>query len=242
MIDITAIPAERLALLDTAALFHGSHPASIRTSDCQHCARELLHEVVTGHHLDANLDDGSAWIGILPTLNDGSWRDDAHRTTVIRPYLRRLLELDPRQDQARLWPFVDYFYRSLVPELLERLKYPDEAAKLRASEGVIDQKSARDVACGLCHTLNRAVAFDLNNPVDLALDLARDLRRIFAFDLYSDFALAIDNTVYFAHVLTLGLDHSTRADQWEKITREILDRICGPITSVPTRIEGHTDD
>ena len=44
-IDITAIPADRLALLDTAVLYGGAHSGS-GGPDCQHCARELLHEAV----------------------------------------------------------------------------------------------------------------------------------------------------------------------------------------------------
>ena len=173
MLDITTIPVERLALLDTATLYHGPHGGGTGGADCEHCARELLHEVVTGKHRDATPQGLSEWINILPALNDGPWRDDAHRTEVIRPYLKRLLTLDPAQDEVRLWPFLDYVYRSLTPDLLDALGLPDKAAKLRATDPVIDQKSA--------------------------LALAR------------------------------ALAPSARADQWEKITRDVLDRICAPI-------------
>lgn len=39
-IDLTTIPAERLAMLDTATLYHGSHTGQ-GGPDCKHCAREF---------------------------------------------------------------------------------------------------------------------------------------------------------------------------------------------------------
>ncbi len=81
MIDLAIIPAERLALLDQATLYDGPHGGGTGGGpDCKHCARELLHEVVTGQHKDATPPGVTVFVDILPHMNDGPWRDDAHRT------------------------------------------------------------------------------------------------------------------------------------------------------------------
>jgi len=86
MPSLDTIPLERLELLDRLTLYNGSHHGGSGGPDCQHCARELLHEVVTGEHADRTPPGVTAFASILPGLNDGPWRDDVHRTEVMRPY------------------------------------------------------------------------------------------------------------------------------------------------------------
>ena len=139
---IDTIPAERLALLDTALLYNGPHGGS-GGPGCQHCARELLYEVVTGEHKDATPPGCTEWAGILPGINDGPWRDDAHRTEVMRPYLRKFLPpafggLDPARDEARVYAVLDWCYRDALPAIVVR----DTAKGARA----IDLARALDLA------------------------------------------------------------------------------------------------
>lgn len=165
-VSLDTIPAERLALLDTALLYHGSHPTG--GPDCKHCARELLHEVVTGQHRDATPPGVTAFVSILPGLNDASgWRDDAHRTEVMRPYLRRLLALDPAHDEQRIYALADHAYRKVLPELCDASKLPDAAAALRALPPIIDRASAK---AALVRALDRALILNLDRLRVLALD------------------------------------------------------------------------
>ena len=57
-------------MLDNATLFNGSHGGGTGGPDCEHCARELLFEVVTGTHADSTPPGATLWIDILPSLND----------------------------------------------------------------------------------------------------------------------------------------------------------------------------
>jgi len=163
MTIIDTIPAERLALLDTATLYHGPHQSG--GPDCRHCARELLHEVVTGTHADKTPPGVTAFVDILPGFNDApGWRDDAHRTAVMRPYLKRFLALDPApHDRKRVYALVDHAYRQVLPALCDTLNLPDEAAKLRALD------------------LDPALDLDLDPALDRALDLARARALALAF-------------------------------------------------------------
>ena len=155
---LDTIPAERLELLDKAVLFHGPHKGG-GGPDCKHCARELLHEVVTGEHADRTPPGVTAFVSILPGINDASgWRDDAHRTEVMRPYLRRMLALDPAQDQRRAYALLDHFYRVVLVDIFEKLDMNEQATALRALAPIIDRASAQAAA-------------------DLALDLAPEERQ-----------------------------------------------------------------
>ncbi len=219
---IDAIPAERLALLDTALLYHGSHHGS-GGPDCKHCARELLHEVVTGKHRDATPPGVTLFVGVLPGLNDSPyWRDDTHRTVVMRPYLKRFLALDPAHDTERVYALVDHAYRKLLPDLCDALQLPDEAAKLRALAPIVDRETAEKARA---RDLARARALDLARDRALARDL--DLARALDLARDSDLALALARARDLALALDRDLDPEQQAKVWEQAVREMLDLICG---------------
>jgi hypothetical protein len=229
MIDLAAIPKERLALLDTATLYSGGHDGT-GGPDCQHCARELLHEIVTGVHRDATPPGCSVFLSILPGINDGPWRDDAHRTQVMRPYLRKMLLLDPAKDEQRLFAVIDHVYRKIMPEICDALKLDKHGSALRDLPAVIDVASTRkatkifvpaiEAARARDRDLDRALARDLDRARALALALARALAlalararalalpRALALDLDLDLAraLALDLARARARALALALD------------------------------------
>ena len=139
---LDTIPAERLALLDTATLYNGSHGGGTGGPDCKHCGRELIHEVVTGIHADATPPGCTVLINILPSLNDGPWFDDAQRTTVMRPYLKKMLALDPAKDEQRIYALIDYVYHKALPDICDALKLDKHATALRDLAPIIDRHSA----------------------------------------------------------------------------------------------------
>jgi hypothetical protein len=209
------IPPERLALLDTLTLYGGAHGGGIGGPDCQHCARELLHEVITGVHADRTPPGVTMFAAILPALNDGPWRDDAHRTAVMRPYLRKFLPpalggLDPAHDERRIYALVDHIYRKMLPALCDALQLDARAAELRALAPIVDRASAKAAAEIGARALDLAVALDL--------DLARALILALALDLNLARALARD--------LDRALARAERAKSWEAMVSEILDAVC----------------
>ena len=137
-LDLATIPTERLALLDQATLFHGPHGGGTGGPDCKHCARELLHEVVTGKHADRTPPGLSIIVDMLPGMNDGPWRDDAHRTAVMRPYLTKILVLDPARDTDRVYALLDYICRDALSAFLDAV-LGQLLAVGRAELGVGDQ-------------------------------------------------------------------------------------------------------
>lgn len=141
MIDLNAIPESRLAMLDNLKLYNGSHDGT-GGPDCKHCARELLYEVVTGYHKDATPPGCSVMIGILPTFNDGPWLNDDHRTEVMRPYLKKMLALDPAKDSERIFYLLDHVYRQDMPTICDAFKEHEAAKKLRGLAKVVDNETA----------------------------------------------------------------------------------------------------
>src|SRR3990167_8015623 len=139
--DLATIPADRLALLDTATLYHGSHHGG-GGPDCKHCARELLMEIVTGRHEDATPPGCTMLMVVLPHLNDGPWRDDAHRTEVMRPYLKKMLLLDPTKDEQRVYAVIDLVYRTTLPDICDALKLDKHGSALRDLAPIVDCQSA----------------------------------------------------------------------------------------------------
>lgn len=162
---IDTIPPERLNLLDTLTLYHGRHDGGTGGPDCQHCARELVHEVVTGRHADATPAGVTAFVSILPSINDSPyWRDDAHRTEVIRPYLRRLLQLDPKNDLQRGYRLCEHLYRIVLAEIFDNLEMNKEASALRSLAPIVDAataKAAADRTLALALALTRTLALAL---------------------------------------------------------------------------------
>ena len=217
MIDLSTIPAERLALLDTAIIYKGPH--SPKGQNCKHCARELLHEVVTGQHADANPPGCTVLMEILPRLNDGSWRDDAHRTEVMRPYLRKMLSLDPIKDEQRIYAVIDHVYRSVLPDVCDALKLDKHGSTLRDLDPIMDHTSARD-------------ARDARDAIDAraALDALDGRAARAALDALAAIAArdAIDARAAIAAIHAIdALDAlAARAGSWESGVVAILDRIC----------------
>ena len=118
-----------LDLLEGAVLSKGKHYKGPET-----CALELIHLVVTGEKDDSVPECLSETLSILPILNDGPWRDDAHRTSVLLPYLRRLLDCpkDEEVDQRRVFALADYAVRKIA-----QVNCPlvvDEESALQASK------------------------------------------------------------------------------------------------------------
>lgn len=142
-IDLTSIPEARLLLLDTATLFSGSHWGNPGDPDCKHNALELVHEVVTGRCGDRAPPGCTALMGILPRMNEGPWRDDGHRTDVLRPYLRKMLALDRAKDGQRLWAVIDHVYRKIVPDVCDALELEGYGSALRNLSPIVDRDSAR---------------------------------------------------------------------------------------------------
>ena len=210
-IDLSTIPAERLALLDTAMLYGGSHQGG--GPDCQHCARELVYEVVTGEHADATPPGCTELMCILPRLNDGPWRDDEQRTRVMRPYLRRMLLLDPAHDEQRIYAVIDHVYRSVLPDVCDALKLDKHSSALRDLAPIVDRPSARAARAAL-----DALAA-LAARAALAALAALDARA--ALDALDALA-ALDACATSA----ARADTAASADSWEQGCVAVLDVIC----------------
>lgn len=226
------IPEDRLAWLDTLTLYNGAHKGA-GGPDCQHGARELLYEVVTGMFADRNPPRATRFASILPSLNNGPWRDDAHRTEVLRPYLRKFLPLsfgglDPANDKVRVYALLDHSCHKTAPQLLELLGLTDEADTLRAL-GPIDyaHPPMQPIIEEVARALNRASAFDptltlnyfFTRNFDLALTYTHGQRRVF------DFATTLIHAHTRAHVHIFDLTIEKRAEHWEHMVRELLDII-----------------
>ncbi len=123
-----------------AVLSRGAHEPGTGT-----CGRELLHLLVVGTHRDATPECLTACCSVLPPLNDGPWRDDAHRTSVIIPWLPRLAECprDHAADQRRAYKLADIACREILPEVMDDdANRPESATKIRALPEVVDVATA----------------------------------------------------------------------------------------------------
>lgn len=233
------IPPERLELLDELTLYDGAHGGGTGGPDCPHCARELLHEVVTGEHADRTPPGVTAFAALLPCVSDGPWRDDAHRTAVLRPYLPRFLPpafggLDPANDEKRVYPLLDHAYRKMAPDVLDLLQLKDEAATLRGFEPIVDLKTAGAAIKEGDRALARALALDLvpdrTLAFALAIDLALDRARAFVlnvpFDFACDLIIALDFALDCALDCALDLTAEERGNHWEQSVRDLLDLVC----------------
>ena len=226
MIDLTSIPQERLALLDTATIYHGSHRGG--GPDCRHCARELLHEVATGLHKDANADGFSQMWAILCPLNDGYWFDDAHRTAVFRPYLPKLLRLDPALDEKRTYALMDYVYRIALPDICAALKLDKHGSELRDLKPIIDLESALAVLdTRAASAASAALAFLSASAALAALDAIASAAALAFLDTRAALAprAALDPRAVLA-TLDIRVTRAVHAVSWGNGTREVLDLIC----------------
>jgi hypothetical protein len=236
MIDLSTIPPQRLALLDTATLHRGEHPPT-RGPGCQHCALELLHEVATGRHAAAIPKGASGMLALFPWVNDGPWLDAAHRTAVLRPYLRHMLALDPASDGRRAYAVADYAVRAILPPLFERLGLAEHAAALRALAPIVDDaNAAAAVAAGnrAADAASSAAAASRAGrpPVRASVAYAADAARLavgaaraagrVASRAAEAAALLAGAT---AHAAAAAADAETAAD-WELHVRGLLDCVC----------------
>jgi hypothetical protein len=242
-IDLNIIPAARLALLDTATLYPGSHDDAGGGPDCKHCARELLHEIVTGKHKDATPPGCTALMAILPGLNDGPWRDDDHRTEVMRPYLRKMLLLDPAKDEQRTYAILDHVWRKVLPDICDALKLDTHGSALRDLAPIIDRKSAlaaraaraaldaRDALAAFAALDARTARAARAARDALAAFAALDARTARAARAARDARAVLDALDARATVDALdaraALDaRGARSESWERGVREVLDIIC----------------
>jgi len=233
MLDLTKIPTERLAMLDNMKLYGGSHGGGTGGPDCKHCARELLYEVVTGNHADEIPPGCSIMIGVLPTFNDGPWLNDDHRTQVMRPYLKKMLALDPAKDAERVFYLLDHVYRADLPTICDLFKEHEAAKKLRGLAKIVDNESAIGAidALGALHAIG---ALDALGALR-AIGALRTLRALGALGaLRALDALHAIGTLGALHAIgTFGalraldaLDKKQIAEAWEKNCTDALDLIC----------------
>ena len=103
--------------ISTIVFTHGSH-----TCTDGHCAREALHHMVCGVKQDATPPGLSRYVSCLPALNDmAGWRDDAHRTATLAPYLHRLARclIDEARERAISERLAGIALRVFAPEALD---------------------------------------------------------------------------------------------------------------------------
>lgn len=241
------IPPERLALLGELTLYGGFNHSVGDHSDCRRCARELLHEVVTGLRIDRTPPGVTALAAILPHVNDGPWRDDARRTAVLRPYLPAFLPptyggIDQADDERRVCALLDHAYRKMAPDVLDLLYLKGEAATLRAIKPIVDFKTARaaleegnpsflavnrasihlSLVMGLdIFVVNLLRAISIIYPVVRAVDCSSP--RIIDYGTY---ATALGSYLYADALSASTLSADEIADRWENSVRELLDRVC----------------
>jgi hypothetical protein len=103
---------------------------------------------------------------LLPGLEQGPWRDDAHRTAVLVPYLRRLVSCtrDQSADIRRAFRLADYSCRDLLPNLLDGIQNGRAAIQLRTLPPIVDVPTARGASTTL-DTLAPTIYLDFSRAV-----------------------------------------------------------------------------
>jgi hypothetical protein len=112
------------------------------------CATELLHLVMTGVLKNETPKELTVCCAVLFGIEDGPWRDNAHSTAVLIPYLRRLISCgrDESADVRRAFGLANYAARVLLPEFLDSIGKGRMAIQLRALPPIVDTVSARATA------------------------------------------------------------------------------------------------
>jgi hypothetical protein len=112
------------------------------------CARELLHLVVTGVLRNETPKGLTLCCKVLVGIENAPWRDNAHCTAVLIPYLRRLIGCvrDETADLGRAFGLANYVCRILLPDFLETISRDRIAIQLRALPPIVDAASARVTA------------------------------------------------------------------------------------------------
>lgn len=247
--NLDLIPPTRLALLDTAILFHGSHRPIPGEPDCQHCARELAYEIATGTHADKTPPGCTMLFAILPNLNDGYWHNDEHRTQTLRPYLRKMLSLNPTLDAQRIYAVIDYVYRKVTPDICDALKLASFGPALRNLAPIVDKQStlaALDTLTALAalNTLTALASLDTLDTLDTlatldtltALATLNTLNALASLASRASRAAAADHAALNTLTALASLasraavaavaDHAARAESWAIVCRELLDLVC----------------
>jgi hypothetical protein len=145
---------EQLARFESCpVLFVGGHGGS----DSEHCARELLQFVATGHHADRLPPCVTPTAGCLPTINDSM--GSALATELLRPRLLEFLgTFNDGKDQQRAFRCADFACRVAAPHALRSAGLESQALALEALEPVVDRATALRAARAAADAAARAAA------------------------------------------------------------------------------------
>jgi hypothetical protein len=110
--------------------------------------KELLSLVTTGILADKTPQSLTVCCEVLSGIEEAPWRDDAHRTAVLVPYLRKLVSCTRNHDAdlRRACGLADYACRTLLPEFLDTIGKGRVAIQLRALPRITDAASAQVAA------------------------------------------------------------------------------------------------
>jgi hypothetical protein len=180
------------------------------------CARELLHYMVTGKHADRTPECLTVCCSVLPILNDGLWRNNKHRTSIIFPYLKRIM-LCKRNIETDL---------KIAKKLAILAKtYAADAAIAYAADAAIAYAAADAADAAIAYaTVAATVAADA--AADTA-DTAAAIAAIAVADTAAADAAAATAAAADAATVAATVAADAAADALiEKYTKEILDCIC----------------
>lgn len=155
-------------LLDTATILRGGHGGSTDLL----CARELLGMLITGKPDVVDHPCITAAQTCLIPLNDSvAWRDDAHRTAIMRRLIRVIINCSPRDDAADkriALALADYAVRVCAAESLDAAGLAEIAAGLRALSPIVDADTAAAAARAAAEAAAEAAErASSTNPADI---------------------------------------------------------------------------
>ena len=144
---------------NTLTLTKGSH----RTREEGMCAMEAVAWLAGEPHTDAPACVCPTIRRIMVIINDRII-DDADRTTLLTPYLTRVIGTAGNVDTTRRRAFIcaDYAVRRFAPNALRQAGREDEAATLESLRPVADQKTAYAAAAAAY-----AAAYDTTLLIEL---------------------------------------------------------------------------
>jgi hypothetical protein len=164
--------------------------------------------MVTGKHADKTPECLTVCCSVLPILNDGLWRNDKHRTSIIFPYLKRIM-LCKRNIETDL-------------KIAKKLAI---LAKTYAADAAIAYAAADAADAAIAYaTVAATVAADA--AADTA-DTAAAIAAIAVADTAAADAAAATAAAADAATVAATVAADAAADALiEKYTKEILDCIC----------------
>jgi len=170
---MTVLP-ERLPLLDTIHLAHGSHSSF----DDGACAMEVVAWIAGEPHSDQPKCVSPVLTGFCISLND-RWDDEQRQT--LKPYLPRLVGTRDGQDEARSYLALDWLIRTYTPAWLDLAGLTGEARELRSLRRIVDLAAAQSAGPVVRAAQGRAAAAR-DAAGAAARDAARDAARAAARD------------------------------------------------------------